>query len=127
MPAYNFKQQFAEPIRSRQKRQTIRASGKRKPPKVGDTLYLYTGMRTAECRKLGEFRCNGVWHITIETEHRRVRLPRMIGATLTMWDLDQADVDALAKADGFESTDAFFDWFRENHGKSMSGYLIGWE
>lgn len=127
MPAYNFKPQFAELIRNRQKRHTIRARGKRKPPKVDDTLHLYTGMRTSECRKIGEFRCSGVAMITIDTERRQVRVPRMIGVTLTMWELDQAEVDSLAKFDGFESTDAFFAWFQANHGKSLSGYLIFWD
>lgn len=39
------------------KRQTIRARRKH-PPRQGQTAYLYTGMRTKNCKKLGEFPIN---------------------------------------------------------------------
>ena len=51
MPAYNFKKQFAPLVGSGEKRQTVRFPRKRQTVK-GDTLYLYTGMRTSACRKL---------------------------------------------------------------------------
>lgn len=46
MAIYNFKPQFAAAIRSGAKAQTIRAHGKRPPPKVGNWAYCYTGLRT---------------------------------------------------------------------------------
>lgn len=51
MPAYNFKKRFAPLVESGVKRQTLRFPRKR-PTVVGDTLHLYTGMRTKQCRRL---------------------------------------------------------------------------
>lgn len=46
---------FIDKILSGEKRQTIRrASPKWENVKVGDKLTLYTGLRTKQCRKLGE-------------------------------------------------------------------------
>ena len=64
MPALNFQEQFAAAVESGEKRQTIRSERKR-PIKVGDTLYLYTGMRTKRCRKLGSAGCVGIEEIRI--------------------------------------------------------------
>lgn len=58
MPALNFKKRFEPMIESGDKRQTIRAKRKDcRDPKEGQTLYLYTGMRSKGCRKLGEAPC----------------------------------------------------------------------
>jgi len=38
--------QFADSVRSGAKRQTIRARGKRPPPKPGEIAHLYQGLRT---------------------------------------------------------------------------------
>lgn len=51
MALLNFQKQFADLIEAGTKRQTIRAARKY-PIKVGDKLYLYTGLRTKYCRKL---------------------------------------------------------------------------
>jgi len=64
MPAYNFKSQFAQPIESGRKRQTIRPRRKR-PTRPGDKLYLYMGMRTKACRKLAEVICTRVTPVDI--------------------------------------------------------------
>ena len=56
MPALNFQKQFVPLIESGEKRQTIR-SQRKQPIKVGDLLYLYTGQRTKNCRKLAESIC----------------------------------------------------------------------
>lgn len=53
MPALSFQKQFADQVATGKKRQTIRAWRKR-PFFTGDKLYLYTGLRTSSCRKLGE-------------------------------------------------------------------------
>lgn len=57
----NFKQQFAEMVESGEKRQTIRRErkGHRQIGK-GDHLKLYTGLRTKQCRLLGED--GEAWH-----------------------------------------------------------------
>jgi hypothetical protein len=64
MPSLNFKAQFAESVESGSKKQTIRANRKH-PIRIGDTLYLFTGMRTRNCRRLGEATAKMVRDITI--------------------------------------------------------------
>lgn len=51
MPSLNFQKQFVPLIESGQKRQTIRPVRKN-PIKVGDTLYLFTGLRTKGCKRI---------------------------------------------------------------------------
>lgn len=126
MPALNFEAQFAPAVERLEKRQTIRARGKRKPPKVGDTLFLYTGMRTARCRKLGEAACLSCEAISISVKSRTVQIPREVGGQHAWLSLFDNQIEALSKADGFESADAFFAWFGKTHGDTFSGYLIKW-
>ena len=56
MPALNFRAEFADAVERGEKCQTIRAYRKDgRNPKPGDTLHLYTGMRTRACRRLAVF------------------------------------------------------------------------
>lgn len=119
MPALNFKKQFAPAVESWEKLQTIRARRKDgRDPKAGQTLYLYTGMRTKVCRKLGETTCKEVIPITIESD-----LYTIIGTK----SLDTHDEVALAKADGFDDLSGFYDFFDKTHGLPFHGLLIKWD
>lgn len=126
MVAYNFKPQFAPLIASGQKCQTIRAWGKRRHARPGDLLQLYTGQRTRSCRKLLNACCTEAIPIAMH--------PHKMGAVVTgisiylghaEFALDAASVDALAKADGFESSDEFLDFFRDR--LPFEGVLIQWQ
>lgn len=126
MAAINFKPQFLDAGRGGEKRQTIRQRGKRNPPKIGDRLTLYTGMRSAQCVKIKDVTCTRVEPITIEPERRAVRMARGYGDHKAWIDLDSEEIAALAMADGFTDVDAFFAFFLNHYGRTMSGYLIGW-
>lgn len=126
MPIFNFKDRFAEAVRSGAKRQTIRARGKRPPPKEGSVAYLYSGLRTKQVRKLGEHRITSVTLISIGAAQRIVSMPRGTGATARWDNLDPAEVEQLARADGFASAGEFFDFFQSEYGGTASGYLIKW-
>ena len=83
MPALNFQKQFADAVESglfdlrgeprpdrligvRPKLQTIRLYRKdERDPKPGQTLYHFTGMRTKQCRRLGEAECTSVMPVEI--------------------------------------------------------------
>ena len=115
MPALNFQKQFASAVELGQKSQTIRAPRKR-PFQVGDTLYLYTGMRTKVCRKLGEVKCTGVWSIRIERNNLIVDdVPYKKGAR-----------NMVATQDGFDNFEGMADWFLKTHGLPFDGTLIQW-
>ena len=112
MPAYSFRARFAEDVESGAKAQTIRPRRKR-PTKVGDMLYMFTGMRTKQCRKLGQWRCTSV-------EPLRIRPPVgkcFLGAiTLNDWRLTPNEIVSLACADGFDSAQEFYDFFEKLYG-----------
>lgn len=125
MPAINFQARFADKVKNREKRQTIRANGKRRPPRVGDPLMLYTGMRQCGCRKLLDAVCSRVTPISISTRYKIIS----VGNTLLgRWQtLTAEEAEELAIKDGFASADELYRWVSANHGDTLSGNLIEWE
>ena len=115
MPAFNFKQHFSSVVASGEKCQTIRKPRKRQTI-PGDTLYLYTGMRTKNVKKLREAECIAVLPVIIGTS----------SVTLNGETLKTSEIDKLAKLDGFGTAQAFYDFFEENHGLPFEGEVIKW-
>ena len=116
MPALNFKTRFAEAVEWGAKVETIRARRKR-PIKVGDRLYLYTGQRTKSCRKLGEGRCHTIKSVCIWPDSiviEGVKIP---------WGWH---ADCFARRDGFEDWPEMRDWFVGERGLPFRGVLIKW-
>ena len=122
MPALNFQQQFAPLVESGEKRQTIRAYRKDgRDPKVGDRLFLYTGMRTKQCRKLGEATAVAVVPILMEV-NRLYRIgPR--GGRIRIPDYK---FRSIAWRDGFSDSVSMTRWFDETHALPFEGLLIRW-
>lgn len=128
MPALNFKKQFAEDVELGVKKQTIRAPRKDGRPhcRVGDTIKLYTGMRTKQCRLLGEavvIRMERIRIDDIEMFINGHRLPSQI------YNRDQPEPtdNEFAQADGFEDFMSMADWFRDVHGLPFEGTAIYWD
>lgn len=121
MVAYSFKARFIAPIQDRTKRQTIRNTRKRHA-RVGETLQLYSGMRTKFCKLIGTAKCIGVSDIRLDFDERRVE--HASGHALTT----EAETDAFAQTDGFadwRAMEAF--WAKEHPGvRQFSGVLIVW-
>ncbi len=120
MPAINYKKQFASLVETGQKMTTIRAGNR---IKVGDTLYHYTGMRTKNCRKLGESVASEVHKIDI-TQTPKMGMYRVV---LDGKGLITTDLYPIVAADGFNSIKQFLDFFAENHGLIFIGQLIKWK
>jgi hypothetical protein len=125
MVAYNFKPQFAPLITSGQKRQTIRALGKRRHAASGDALQLYTGQRTRNCQKLLDAVCTNATPIRMISHELN---EQMTGLSIYLRGsdvaLDAASADALAKADGFESLAEFAEFFEDR--LPFEGVMIQW-
>lgn len=124
MPAYNFKPRFAVLVESGQKRQTIRQTAK--GATRGATAYLYTGQRTAYCRKLGEGTITDV--LPIEIGRHACSEPY---ASITEHDgkrthLAHEHLDALARDDGFANGEEMAEWFADQYGLPFTGYLHQW-
>ena len=123
MPALNFKEQFADKVESGKKSQTIRKPRKN-PIEVGDTLYLYTGMRTKGCRKLGEAEC-------IDWQTISLHRPRKVGDTTVygLWEygfIGDYNLDEIARDDGFDSGKEMLDFFDDLYGLPCRLKIIYW-
>ena len=119
MPAYNFKECFADDVERLIKRQTIRQKRKRRT-KSGDRLYLYAGMRTKRCRKLVDTYCRKINDVEIRTGGIIVGLngpSSLIGSP---------NADRFAKADGFRDSGEMIEWFRATYGLPFRGVVIYW-
>jgi len=115
MPALNYRAVFVTPVECGWKRQTIRRVRKR-PIRAGDTLYHYTGMRTARCRLLREDPCLCVLPIRI-TDGEVAIDGRPLG---------YGERRLLAARDGFPSIDCFLAFFRGQYGLPFEGEIIYW-
>lgn len=131
MVAYSFKKQFGPPILAGTKAQTIRAERKRHA-RPGEMVQLFTGMRTRQCRRLGESRCIEVLPIRIELPRER-RVPEVMVFTpsgdLARHYMTGRALENFARADGFRDFDdlhAF--WAAEHPGVlTFNGVLIRWQ
>lgn len=135
MVAYSFKKRFVTPIKVGlgqiehipgteyvPKRQTIRAIGKRRHARPGETLQLYSGMRTKQCFKIGEARCKAVRRIRIDV--REHSMPTSIEGQ----HIGGGRLRDFAQADGFAHAEDMLAFWKENHGLGVfDGILIEWE
>lgn len=113
---------FIDKILSGEKRQTIRKAGKKwENVKVGDKLTLYTGLRTKDCRKLGEAEVESIDNIDIYIG--------FIGSDVWLnGDNINEDVcEKLARADGFNGVRDFLEFFHDHYGTSFKGKIIKWK
>ena len=116
MPVLNYQKWKADKVESGECRQTIRGLRTR-PFRVGDRLYHYSGLRTKNCRKLGESFCVRVGRIRIEKR----------GITLDGRQLWLSEEVALARADGFATLHDMLKWFQSTHRLPFNGQLVVWE
>jgi hypothetical protein len=128
MPALNFKKQFAEDVEFGNKRQTVRAPRKDGRPhcKSGDTIKLYTGMRTKDCRLLGEA-------TVLRAEPVRIEATCMYlnGPPTAFRDHFTGPVgnyrQRIRPADGFGGFTEMANWFDDTHGLPFEGTVIYWD
>ncbi len=123
MVAYSFNKQFIEPIREGRKTQTIRAHGKRRHAQMGDTLQLYSGMRTAHCvRIIEDTVCCDACAIWIDFDDA-MRITR-----IETYGVPVIDLDAFARRDGFENIKDMGAFWEFAHGpmERFIGMLIEW-
>lgn len=119
MPALNFKSQFVPKIKKWEKLFTIRKQRKN-PIKIGDTLYLYTGMRTSNCKLIATVQCTDVTKVKIEKDGIWFGVQGM-WVWLTIEQLHKVIV-----TDGFNDFKEMADFFRKQYGLPFEGVLIAW-
>lgn len=123
MLAYDFQPRFRQPILDDLKTSTIRRERNRGHAKIGDTLQLYTGMRTRACEMICEAECISSLTITLfigpESEP---------GFTLNhvLYTLN-GDIDALVRSEGFASWIELQAFFVLKYGPhDFTGRRIAW-
>lgn len=124
MPAYNFQSRFAALVESGEKRQTIRRTAK--GATRGMTAYLYTGQRTAHCRKIGEGTIYDVLPIEIGRHACGEPYASITGYDGNLTHLVHEHLDALARDDGFTSGEDMAEWFAAQYSLPFTGYLHQW-
>lgn len=116
MPAFSFKPEFADKIESGQKLSTIRQTQR---CKVGDTMYLYVGMRTKKCRLLKKATCIGTGEITI-TERDIWKIYKTRGEV-------KHKGMFLHEQEGFKNAREFFNFFKSHYGLPFTGWIHVWD
>lgn len=132
MPALNFKTEWADAVElgarcangipatataGIAKRTTIRKPGRAQP---GETLHLFTGQRTKQCRKLGTTLCLAVTPIWFSKDYRMIVLGGVI--------LKPEQAERLARVDTAElwGYDQFAQFFRDTYPGVQAFELISW-
>ncbi len=134
MPAYSFQERFIPSIKDGSKTHTIRAprKGRSRHAMAGDELYLYYGMRTKWCRKIGEATCWRTERIIIDTD----KIVLEGAPTFTMQSVSA--LDAFAWSDGFRpdgstednpsgAWDLMLRFWRQTHELPFQGVVIYWK
>lgn len=118
-----FKKQFARPIKAGTKIHTIRQPRKIMP-KVGETLYMYTGLRNPLCKLISKK------HKLTHKQQIKIGI-RLVGGgfgyginiNVDGRELNLFEMAALAFNDGFKDLDAFCDyWLTDKAGKKTESF-----
>lgn len=117
MSSLSFNKKFVPAILNGSKTQTIRRFRKR-PIKIGERLYLFTGMRTKQCERIGQAICTHRYVVKIN------RKGIDYGSNVVR---DPAILDALAKMDGFNNWDDMRRWWILNNDLPFKGHLYMWD
>lgn len=126
MPAYNFQKRFVPKILDGSKPHTIRKRRKR-PTKVGDMLYLKTGMRTKQCFEIAQAVCVKIEPIVIHVVDKRIEyVVRRDKNSRWYAELSRIQIQELALKDGFEMLDDFFNFFKLYKREVLDDFEIIW-
>lgn len=122
MGLYGFKPQFVPFILDGRKTHTIRAV-RVHPDKPGNTLHLYTGLRTKKAKLLMRVECVKIEDIVIDrfglVPDRGRPVIRIEGI-----DLDRSEMEALARRDGFSNLQEMIKFWRGH--LPFRGQIIHW-
>lgn len=114
MGLYNFKVRFEQFIRDGRKRHTIRETRKH-PDESGNTLHLYIGLRTRNCRLIFRAPCTAVQEIEIRGD----------GISIDGNELSRDEQETLARRDGFRDLAEFYRFWPADK-LPFAGQIIHW-
>jgi len=125
MPAYNFQESFVVPIVELKKTHTIRRRRTRRLTAPGDSLMLYTGMRTKQARMFAASVCVKVEPVVIWPWAGKLLMADERGA----WHaLNENELKGLAVADGFSDVAKFFEFFKRYAKECLDDFeIVHWD
>ena len=133
MVAYSFQEQFVDAVTGGTKCQTVRGY-RRRNPRIGEKLQLYTGLRRRTCRKLIEKDpiCTRVDEIEIEIS--QTISAKIASIVINGIPLSEKEIGDFARADGFKNgplgwtaVHAMGSFFKKYHGfGTFNGVVIHW-
>lgn len=117
---FNFKKAFAPRVESGEKRQTIRRNRKdARRPVPGDTVKLFTGLRTSGARLLRAATVVECLSVRMYIDERVIVINGL--------NLDRERAIAFAVADGFKCLDEMMRWFFDQYGTNdFEGFCTRW-
>jgi hypothetical protein len=137
MPAYSFQERFIPFIQEGSKNCTVRALrlGRVQHVKPGETIQLYTGLRTKHCRKIGKATCSDVQRIRITKNRICFLVAKDTGEDLEVVLNNPA---GFAWRDGFRpegstadspagAYDLMVRFISKNYGVPFEGVVIFWK
>lgn len=129
MAGLGFKKQFGPKILDGSKVGTIRANRKR-PIKVGERLYLFTGMRTKNCQRIGEKTALHVVPIKLLPQPSNGADVRVIygggdESAIAGRLATRTELDHFAVGDGFASWDDLCAFWHKEHPESKTEWFSG--
>ena len=122
MGLYNFQARFVPFILDGRKTHTIRAV-RAHPDKPGNTLHLYTGLRTKKAKLLMRVPCVNVEDILIDRFGLKANRGRVV-IRIDDAELDRTEMNALARRDGFANLGEMMDFWRGR--LPFRGQIIHW-
>ncbi len=115
-----FKPQFKDPIKTGQKKHTIRED-KHDRWKAGKVIHFATGVRTKLYEQFKEGKCKSVQSIRIDYDYTQEVTP-FVTVSVDNRLLDREEIITLAINDGFDTLSEFLEWFN----KDFKGKIIHW-
>ena len=112
-----FKKIYVDKIKDGSKTTTIRTLRKIKP-KIGEKIFMYSGLRTSNCQKIGEATVSQVYDIKIQAPEIYVNEVKM----------DLQSKNNIARNDGFDCPADLFGAICNTYGAGIfHGSLIVWD
>lgn len=125
-----FKKQFAPKILDGSKKFTIR-NRRKVEPKIGDTLHMYTGLRTKHTEKItSEHTLKGIQLVDILIQKQvfsegSFKGKWSLGISVDKRDLDSSELEYFVRCDGFESMEDFMEYWIKSIGEKKEYFQQG--
>ncbi len=120
MPQVGFKKHFAPLILAGKKPFTLRDLRKDgRDPKAGKTLYMFTGLRSKDCKKFAEKPCR--FAVNVSLSWRKIFIPHLGFLT------SDEELELFSQLDGFDCYASFVRFHGITaHMKTRTMRLIAW-